>query len=63
MEHATRVRCIGWKTYSYPEPTKYRGCFSIVLLAICAKCNFTLVYIGQHGSNNDSGVLANSTMG
>ena len=18
MEHATRVRCIGWKTYSYP---------------------------------------------
>ena len=42
----------------------YKGFFSYVLLAICdAKYNFTLVDIGQYGSNNDSGVLANSTMG
>ena len=42
----------------------YKGFFSIVLLAICdAKYNFTLVDIGQYESNNNSGVLANSTMG
>ena len=42
----------------------YKGFFSYVLLAICdAKYNFTLVDIGQYGINNDSGVLANSTMG
>ena len=38
--------------------------FSIVLLAICdAKYCFTLVDIGQYGSNNDSGVLAKSDIG
>ena len=42
----------------------YKRSFSIVLLAICdAKYNFTLVDIDRHGSNNDSQVLANRTMG
>ena len=37
---------------------------SIILLTIFAvKYNFTLVDIGEYGSNNDSGSLANSTMG
>ena len=38
-----------------------KGTFTIVLLAICdAKYNFTLVDVGQYGSNNDSGILAQS---
>ena len=42
----------------------YKGFFSIVLLAICdADYCFTLYDIGSYGSNNDSGVLANSVMG
>ena len=39
----------------------YKGTFSIVLLAVCnAKYNFTLVDVGQFGSDNDCGVLAQS---
>ena len=42
----------------------YKGFFSIVLLSICdANYCFTLVDIGQYGSNNDSGLLANSIIG
>ena len=42
----------------------YKGLSSIVLLAICdAQYKFTLVGTGQYSSNNDSGVLANSTVG
>ena len=42
----------------------YKGFFSIVLMAVCdGNYNFTLVDIGQYGSNNDSGVLSNSEMG
>ena len=42
----------------------YNSFFSIVLLAICDP-NYccTLFDLGQFGSNNDSGVLANSQMG
>ena len=39
----------------------YKGTFSIVLLAVCdVKYNFTLVDVGQYGSNYDSAVLAQS---
>ena len=42
----------------------YKGFFSIVLVVICdANYCFTLFDLGQYGSNNDSGVLANSNMG
>lgn len=42
----------------------YKGSFSFVLMAICdAHYNFTLVDIGDYGSNNDSGVLSHSWMG
>ena len=42
----------------------YKGFFSIVLLAICdAHYNFSFVDIGSYGSNNDSSILANSTIG
>jgi hypothetical protein len=42
----------------------YKGFLSIVLIAGCdTNYNFTLVDIGQYGSNNDSSVLANSDMG
>ena len=41
----------------------YKGFFSIVLMAMCdAHYVFTLVNIGDYGSNNDSGVLQNSAM-
>lgn len=39
----------------------YKGLFNFVLLAICdANYCFTLFYIDQYGSNNDSGVLLNN---
>ena len=42
----------------------YKGFFSMVLQAISdANYCFTLFDLGQYGSNNDSGVLANSQMG
>ena len=42
----------------------YKGFFSIVLMAECdANYCFTLFDIGSYGSNNDSGILANSEMG
>ena len=42
----------------------YKGFFSFVLLAIFdARYCFTLFDVGQYGSNNDAGVLANSSIG
>ena len=42
----------------------YKGFFSIVLMALCnGNDNFTLVDIGQYGSNNDRGVHGSSEMG
>lgn len=47
-------------TYYY----NYKGFYSIILLAICdSKYCFTCFDLGQYGSNNDCGVLANSIMG
>ena len=60
------VGCIDAKyiRIEYPKLTgtqhyNYKGFFSIVLMAICdANYCFTVIYIGQYGSNNDSGILA-----
>ena len=42
----------------------YKGFFSFVLLAICdARYCFTLFDVGQYGSNNDAGMLANFSIG
>ena len=41
-----------------------KGFFSIVLMALCdSKLCFILFDLGQYGSVNDSGILANSEMG
>ena len=53
----------------YPQQSgtlfhNYKGFFSFELLTICDACfYFSLVDIGQYGSNNDAGVLANSSIG
>ena len=42
----------------------YKGFSSIVLTALCdPNYCFTLFDLGQYGSNNDSGILANTAMG
>ena len=42
----------------------YKGLFNIVLMAVCdANYCFTMIDLGQYGSNNDSGVVASSVMG
>lgn len=42
----------------------YKGFYSIVLFAVCdANYCFTLIDVGQYGSNNDSGVLAKNNIG
>ena len=41
----------------------YKKLFSFVLIAICdARCCLTLFAVGQYGSNNNAGVLANSSV-
>ena len=50
--------------YSGTQDHNYKGFFSLNLLAVCDdKYNFTIVDVGQYGSNNDSGVLLNSEIG
>ena len=42
----------------------YKGFFSMILLAVCdARYNFLLYDVGQYGSTNDSGALAESDFG
>lgn len=55
-----RIECPSMSgTYYY----NYKGFYSIILLAICdSNYCFTLFDLGHYGSNNDSGVLANSDM-
>ena len=56
-----RIQCPSFTGTQYYN---YKGFFSLVLMAICdANYCFTMFDVGQFGSNNDSGVLANSDMG
>ena len=65
------IGAVGWKHMVIGCPKgpgtqdyNYKGFYSRSLLAICgAKYSFTLVDVGQYGSNNDSDVLLNSEMG
>ena len=42
----------------------HKGCLNIVLMAVCdARYCFTLVNVGDFGSNNDSGIAAKSSKG
>ena len=42
----------------------YKGFFNVVLMAVCdAHYVFSLMNVGDFGSNNNSGVLENSAMG
>ena len=42
----------------------YEGFLSFVLLSICDACYFFILFnVGQYGSNNNAGVLANSSIG
>ena len=44
--------------------SKYKGCFSIVLMAcVDAKSRFIYIDVGNYGSNNDSGIFAHSKFG
>ena len=55
-----RIECLKLSGTLYYN---YKGFFSMVLLAISdANYCFTLFDLGQYGSNNDSGVLANPKM-
>lgn len=56
-----RIQC---PSFTGTQFYNYKGFFSLVLMAICdANYCFTMFDVGQFGSNNDSGVLANSDMG
>ena len=55
--------CIRKPSHSGSLWHNYKGFFSMVLLAICdAHYCFSLVDVGEYGSNNDSGILNNSRM-
>ena len=42
----------------------YKGFFSMAMLTVCdARYCFSLVDVGEYGSNNDSGIFRNSKMG
>lgn len=56
-----RMQC---PKFSGTQYYNYKGFFSLVLMAVCdANYCFTMFDVGQFGSNNDSGVLASSSMG
>ena len=56
-----RMQC---PKFSGTQYYNYKGFYSLVLMAVCdANYCFTMFDVGQFGSNNDSEVLENSTMG
>ena len=51
-----------WKSNKFWD--NYKGIFRLVLLAVCDdELCFYMFDVGEYGSNNDSGVLANSNVG
>ena len=56
--------CIVCSKLTGTQYYNYKGFVSIVLMAVCdANYCFTMIDLGQYGSNNDSGILASSVMG
>ena len=56
-----RIKCLAESGTLFHN---YKGFFSLVLMAICdANYCFTVIDVGDYGSNKDSGVLAQSKMG
>ena len=56
--------CIVCSKLTGTQYYNYKGFVSIVLMAVCdVKYCFTMIDLGQYGSNNDSGILASSVMG
>ena len=68
LPHAVRAMngkhiCIEYPKLSDTLYHSYKGVYSMVLLAVCdVDYCFTMYDFGSYGSNNDSGVLANSTI-
>ena len=71
MELSQLYWLTGWETYHDEVPTKFpftllqlQRFFSIVLMALVdADYHFIYIDVGNYGSNGDSGIFKNSSLG